>query len=405
MRRILADSFFSISIKERSHRALLALAVMVFFFAVFDTLLVYALPLMLSERGFSKTELGLIIGSSSMAGAALDVFLSRILKNTDFRRMFLFVIAGCAGYFVLLLGANSVFTYLVAMAVWGLYWNFLSYGLYNFVGGSDKKEHASSWGILDVFKGLGLIVAPLIASYAIGERVGPPIFAVSWFFLCCIYLFYLLLLRISNAPHKRVVTHKTGTSSHSFWKVGKILAPVLLLNMLLFVFDLSFATIGPLISQGLKGEHSVGGLFLTLYYLPTILVLWIVGPVTAKYGKKRTSFIGFILGTMAVGSFIFVGKTPLLLPIVFISSVVSSLAWPSLKGCFADYIGESPEYEREIEILTSFFTNIGCVLGPVLAGFLADQVGDLQALSVIGFSCGVVALFVYKATPRKIHVA
>jgi Na+/melibiose symporter-like transporter len=290
------------------------------------------------------------------------------------------------------------------MALWALYWNFLSYGLYNFVGSTPEKEHATNWGILDIFKGLGLIVAPVVASLALKGGVTPLIFGVSLVFLFLVYIFYSILVKISDEPKKISAKQIDRVDYARFWKVARVIAPILVMDVLLAVFDMSFSTIGPLISESLKGPHALGGLFLTLYYLPTVIMLWLAGPITQKFGKKKTAFVGFSIGALGIGTFALFGKGLILLPLVFITSMISSLAWPAIKGCFADYITRYPAYEREIEILTSFFGNIGCIIGPIVAGFLAEQIGDIQALSAIGVVCGTVTLIVWSFTPRKIKI-
>lgn len=404
MRKLLPESFFKLSIKEKANRALLALSAMLFFFAIFDTLLSYALPILLTARGFSETDLGLIIGSSSLAGVVIDMLVSRFVKNTDFRKMFLLMIVGMAVYFAVLFGSNTIFLYLVAMALWALYWNFLSYGLYNFVGSTPERDHATNWGILDIFKGLGLIVAPLIASMTIAGGVSPLVFGVSLFFLFCVYVFYTVLVKVSDTPKKLSAKSMKIVNYGRFFMVAKVIAPILVMDILLAIFDMSFSTIGPLVSESLKGPSSLGGLFLTLYYLPTVVMLWLAGPITNKFGKKKTAFVGFSIGALGIGTFALFGKGLILLPLVFVTSMISSLAWPAIKGCFADYITRYPEYEKEIEILTSLFGNIGCIIGPVVAGYLAEQLGDIQALSAIGIVCGLITLLVWQFTPRKIRI-
>ncbi len=396
------------SIRGR-HRALYSLAVMLFFFAIFDSVLSYALPILFTQSGLSKTEMGLVLGFSSIAGAAFDILLSRIIKNTDFRKMFLMMIAGCAVYFASLIVPATLAIYLFAMALWGLYWNLLTYGLYNFVANQEASNaHASSWGILDIFKGLGLVVAPLIASYAIGEKVGPKLFGVAFVFLAILYGCYVMLIKVSANPanpapqHHKFSVHKKDF--RTWLTVARKLFPVLFLNVLLCTFDLSFATIGPLVSEDLGKTTHVGGLFLTLYYLPTVLTLWTVGPVTRRFGKKNTAFVGFGIGGLCTALFAILGVSVFLLPLVFFASVISALAWPALKGAFADYISESGAVEKEIEILLSFTGNIGCVLGPSLAGVLSDHIGNINALSVIGFVCAVLAFIMWRFTPKHIRV-
>lgn len=391
------------------HKALYALSSMLLFFAIFDSVLGYALPILLTSNGFTKTEMGLILGFSSVAGALFDVLLGKIIKDTSYQKMFLLMLAGCALYFGALTMSPSLFVYLFAMAVWGLYWNFLTYGLYNFVSTHEKvSDHASSWGVLDIFKGVGLVVAPIIASLAIGDRIGTPLYITAFIFLIIVYFFYLLILKFGGTYKKKEAKEaklKNGKSLKIWFLVLRSLFPVFILNILLCVYDLSFATVGPLISENLGKQNHLGGAFLTLYYLPTILVLWLVGPITKKYGKKRTSFLGFIIGGILTGVMAFFGSSLIILPIILMSSLISSLAWPSLKGAFADYISKTPQYERQIEILTDFTGNIGCIIGPTVAGFAADTFGNVNALSFIGVACSVVAFVVFLFTPKKLRVS
>ena len=78
-----------------SHRPLYAMAFMILLFAVFDGMTSYITPLLITEKGISKTAMGFILGSSSLAGALFDFFLAKVLKNPHFRRVFLmmFVVA------------------------------------------------------------------------------------------------------------------------------------------------------------------------------------------------------------------------------------------------------------------------------------------------------------------------
>lgn len=390
-------------------KALYSLALLLFFFAIFDSVLSYALPLLFTQSGLSKSQMGLVLGFSSIAGAVFDIILSKFLKNTNFRRMFLFMLAGCAIFFTSLFASTSVFVYLFAMAVWGLYWNLLTYGLYNFISTKQPEAaHASSWGVLDIFKGLGLVVAPLLAGLAIGETVGTPLFATAFFVLAMVYLSYVLLLKVSSKPKTAPLHHKLHIlRRHGFWKwmrILRILFPVLALYVLLCLYDLSLATIGPLVSEELGVLHQSGGFFLTLYHLPSVFMLWTVGNFTKKFGKKKVAFIGFGIGASITGLFAFLGLSLLLLPLIFVASLISAMAWPALKGAFADYISESPDYEKEIEILIDFMGNIGCVLGPIFAGVLADIVGNLPALSMVGVFCGISSFVLLRYTPKQIKV-
>lgn len=147
----------------------LVFAVVIMFWAIFDSVMQYITPLLIQEQGFSNTAIGLIIGFSSVAGAAFDFFIYKIFKNTDFRRIILVMFAICFFYPLLLWQTKSVWMFLFAMAVWGIYYDLYGFGAFNFVAKYIKrKDSASSFGLIQIFKSAGNIIAPLIIGLLVG---------------------------------------------------------------------------------------------------------------------------------------------------------------------------------------------------------------------------------------------
>lgn len=143
---------------------------------------------------------------------------------------------------------------------------------------------------------------------------------------------------------------------------------------------------------------------MTAYTLPSLLVGWWVGGVTAKLGKKRTGYLGLLIGSLFLGLINFTSQPVGIILLVFVASFCLSLSWPALKAAFADYIKETGKYEKEIEGLEDFYTNLGFIIGPILGGFLADRVGNQMTFSFLGLLGVLVALVLIKITPKKINV-
>lgn len=134
---------------EFSQRLLYLVSFMLFFWALFDGILGYLVPVVITSSGLSKTEMGLIFGFSSVAGAVFDFLLSKYLKNTHFRRIYLIMFACCFVYPLLLWQAKGIWLYLLAMSVWGLYYDLENFGNYDFVGRkAEEEEHASHFGVM-----------------------------------------------------------------------------------------------------------------------------------------------------------------------------------------------------------------------------------------------------------------
>ena len=98
-------------------------------------------------------------------------------------------------------------------------------------------------------------------------------------------------------------------------------------------------------------------------------------------------------------------SSPILILItIFICSFLVSLAWPAVRAAYADYISETESVEKEIEGLADFFTNLGYVIGPILAGFLADQFGEARTFSILGLITVITTLVIIQVTPKEINV-
>ena len=102
-------------------------------------------------------------------------------------------------------------------------------------------------------------------------------------------------------------------------------------------------------------------------------------------------------------SFFYFYKSPLLVVlIIFAASCFISIIPPITHGIYAHYIHQSPKEKKEIQELGDFFENIGYIIGPVISGIIADQLGIQAAFSVLGIVGLAFALFLIFAMPKNI---
>jgi MFS family permease len=394
----------------RRHQALYLLALVILFWAVFDGLTTYITPLVLSEHGLSKTVMGLVIASSSVFGAGFDFLMCRLFKNSYYRRVFLVMFGLCAVYLLILAAAASLWLFVLAMALWGIYYDLKKFGSFDFVARFTKApEHSSSFGVLTVFQAGGYLIAPLIAGWLIGEAVGAGVFYAAGIFLAAAFLILLGLIgrerRYTQEPLGVQYRFRGFLYEFKLWRrLDKVLLPVLLLTLILNVIDAFFWTLGPILADSFTSMHQFAGLFMAAYELPALLVGWFVGSVTRKLGKKRTAYLSLLAASVFLTSLGFLTEPVLMIATVFIASVLMSMAWPALRSAFADYIHETGKYEKEIEGLEDLYTNAGYIIGPAAAGFFADRLGEAKSFSVIGLAGAVMALYLLKTAKRKINV-
>ncbi len=260
---------------------LYVISFMLLFWVMFDGILMFILPPLMERTGFSESTMGMIIGSSSVAGMIFDFLLCRLLKNVNYRRLYFVMLALSVLYVITLSYANSIWLFLLAMAIWGLYYDLLNWSNFDFVGRHvAPAEHTSSFGVLRVFISLGYMLAPLVAGFLISETIDFKPFAISWVMLAISFLFYLVLLLVFKKGNKsdRFINNeeakKIGLTQEFkvFKKLGRVILPVLVLTFILNTIDGFFWLIGPLISESLISAGKFGGLFMVAYTLPPLLV-------------------------------------------------------------------------------------------------------------------------------------
>ncbi|MDZ4229037.1 MAG: MFS transporter [Patescibacteria group bacterium] len=394
----------------KKHQALYLLSLVIFFWAVFDGITTYITPLILIEGGMSKTVMGLVYASSSVFGAGFDFLMCKLFKNSYYRRVFLVMFALCGIYILVLSQAKTIGLFLVAMMLWGVYYDLKNFGSFDFVARFTRiSDHSSSFGVLTVFQAGGFLVAPLVASFLITDTVGTSPFIAAGIFLTLAFLIFLgLLSRESGYQQERLETqyrYRGFFHELKLWRrLDRVLLPVLVMMMMLNIIDAFFWTIGPILAEGFTSLHRFAGVFLVAYELPVLIVGWFVGSVTAKLGKKRTAFFSLLAGSLVLILLGFLTEPILMIVAVFFASMLMSLAWPAIRAAFADYIQETGKYEQEIEGLEDLYTNIGYVIGPASAGILADLLGNAKTFSVLGVMGVLTAIVLLKITPKKINV-
>lgn len=389
----------------------LVFAVVVLFWAIFDGVMSYITPLLIKQQGFSNSEIGLIIGFSSVAGALFDFFIYKIFKNTNFRRLILGMFIVCFAYPLLLWQAKSIWLFLLAMSVWGIYYDLYGFGVFNFVAKYIKrKNNSSSFGVIQVFKSLGNIIGPLIVGFVIVGSVDWRSFVFSWIalamgFVLFIYLFFMIRGHgvIGNLFQQQLI-HRDIFAQYRVWrKLGGLLRPVLAIAFYYRVIDAFFWTLIPLYVVSTNYQQ-LGGLLLAAYSIPALIAGWFVGSLTNKYGKKRTAYSSLLAGSLILALFFFIHNEIVLVLSIFLASFFIKLTRPVTFSSFADYINDAPLIEIEIEGLEDFSANLGYIFGPILAGILADLFGIQSAFGVLGLIGSVLAITLLIFGPKYIII-
>ncbi len=397
-------------------RLFVVISLMIFFWAIYDSFVSYFTPILITQEGFSNTQMGLIYACSSLFGALFDFGLSMILRKAHYRRLFLVLLLLCAGYPLLIWHASTLAVFLIAMMIWGLYYDMFTFAHFDFVSREVKEEdHAASFGYLTIVKSIGYLVGPLLAGSMVlsSENLTPAYLAMVFLFFAFLFWVALSLTgkkkRSNEVKASAAIVHTPRLPPVSMkiealrWaKVGKRMMPVVLFVTVIFLFDAVYWTIGPLLSDEFTQLPDFGGWFLAAAIIPGLISVWFIKKISSRYGKKRTAFVSFFVACIFL-YFVGLSRDPfVVLLLVFCSSFMTSLALPSLLGAIADYLKESRRYDSEIIGIEDLAVNSGYIIGPVVAGYLSDQAGNLGAFSWIALIGGFVVLILFVITPKEI---
>ena len=391
---------------QKTH--LYAFGATTFFFAVFNGIMSYFVPLRITQAGISDSSMGLILGFSSVTGMGFDILMCRLLKNTNYRRIFLCMFAVALMFPLALWGSASLITFLFAMTVWGLFYDLFNIGTFDFVARTVRQtEHVGGFGIIQIFSSLGYTIAPIIAGIlAVSTYMMAPIVSYGFLILSVIsFGAVLILTNKGDMHHSEQIVKKPKGFLREFilWHaIGRRIYPALILTLILNIIDAWFWTIGPLMAEELASLGPMKGFLLVTYQVPALCAGAIVGLVVTRIGKQNVAFFSLLVGSVFLSLFAFIIHPIFIFVVSFMASIAIALAWPANNGMYADFITQQTPIEKEIETLQDSFSNLGYVVGPIVAGFSAQFLGHRASFSLLGGLGIVTAVFLLIVKAKKV---
>lgn len=369
------------------------------FLKLFDGLLGFYVPILITDAGISKTAMGGIIGFSSVAGALFDFYLSVAIRSTHYRRFFLAMYIVATFYLSILMIGGAVPLFLLAMGLWGIYFDLMTFANHDYIARTIPKEkNTIAYAVLDATKSLGYAVAPPLSAFLIFAYGGMSIFYSAGIALIISLCFYIVM-RVQNKSipsqlGESKLIHKSPIHEMFLWKQTAVRMFIPLLYIfLLYMTESFFWVIGPLLSEDLLKQTPTGAFVLTAFFIPPIIMDWIAPALTARFGKKRTAFLSLLIASLGLILFFFINASYVILLTILLLSSSMTLGYPAIGSAINDYIRENPAKEHEIVGVSDFVTNLAYVLGPISAGFLADLVGNKATFGVWGIVACIVLIF------------
>jgi MFS family permease len=382
------------------------LSSILFLLTMADAVVSFWAPNLIQDSFQSSIIMGVIISVQSIFGLGADLVFPQLMKAPTVKKLLLFAILFSLLTTVFLSTSvlkPLIILFLLAMATWGLYYEFINFADQTFVSESVPTELRSGvWAIIGVFRSLAYFLGPLIAAILIIRGK----FTISIFAISLLVLAFLVLTatgKTHTKPIKISLTKINLKEELGHWRIlfGRVW-PIVLLSMFMGFVDATFWTTGAIWTAKLAEENFLGSFFLPLYELPAIFMGAIVVKWGIYKGKKKMAEI-FFLGS---GVFlILLGlRTSIVwqLIMVFVSSLLLSITYPLVSGVYSDLTFRMGKMRGHMMGLTGSVANLSYIIWPIFAGILTRFFGERMTFTFVGFLVVLISVILIIVTPKKL---
>jgi MFS family permease len=383
----------------------MALTVILFFALLADAILSDWVPVYLQNVLGGSFMMGIVMSFSSVVGFSADFIFPQLLKGTTVRKMMVMAVLSGALFSAILLWATwwpVIMVLLLAMAIWGVYYEFLGFANQQFVAETAPvHQRAQVWAVMGIFKNLAYFLGPILGGYLIGRGDRGVVMIAGGISIVAYVL--LLLFKIKNKP---VVVEmeeiNLGCEASHWWTLLPHVWPVLVLAFALGLIDATFWTTGTVFTEVLAKQSWWGGLFLSMYMLLSLFVGLFVLKWGIYQGKKKWAEIFLMLGGVFLTLLFYSESVYYQLAMVFLSSIMLSVSYPLVDAVYSDIVMRMGRERKHMVGLGVSMISLAYIVGPILSGWIASQVGERMTFVAVGAATVTVAIVLLITTPRKL---
>jgi MFS family permease len=380
-----------------------------------DSVMLYYFPLIVESSINSNVVLGIIIGLASVLGLILDIVIPQSFKGRSWKVLFLIGVTLSVFFpIVTNLGVvfSSVYLFIIASAIWGVYYEFLAFGNQKFVVANvDKENYSKFWGSLALTTSFGSIAAPILGSFLYSAGVietGVVLFFIQLVGLICSFI---LVFKLPDTSHQKQLKGGIETTidfikEFRYWEIiGFRIWPLIILIFTLAVVDSVFSVLGGIFGEHMFKEMGFGWLILFLYYVPDIVVSGFLSRKTIREHKKRivmytTLLAGiFLLPIVALENYDFI-----IISLILLASIMLSFSWILIYAVFSDLQKRAGNNDIHVNSIIRANMSVGYIVGPIVAGFISDMTNYYVTFGLAGLALIIAALIQFIYTPRKLRL-
>jgi MFS transporter, DHA1 family, tetracycline resistance protein len=149
------------------------------------------------------------------------------------------------------------------------------------------------------------------------------------------------------------------------------------------VFGVRVAIVPLFVVEALQQPETWAGIALAVFAAGNAATLVLAGPLADRRGRRPPLLLGLAIAAVATGVLGFVTSPLVFLAVSLVAGLGSGLINPPLNAVVADVIGSRA---RGGTVLAGFqmAADLGAIIGPVIAGALAETAGFPAALALTG---------------------
>lgn len=392
----------------------------IFLIFLADATMAYTYPIITERLLLSNTLLGLIMGSSSVAGVICDLIFPGLLRGRGWGTQFLLG-ATLALLFPLAIHISTFFApalfAIFGAIIWGIYYEFLQFSQQGMVTEEEAPEKFTrTWGVVYAVLLVTTIIGPILGSLLLSRPIIEHTAVilviqaaalltgsiVIWFFKS-----KSMVDRTCNGPRCKSALADAASvirCARTWGVFIRTVFPVILMGITVKLIEATYWTLGGLFGEEVGGAN-LGWLMLTCFEVALLAGALIIARIELKSEKKRLSQEALILGGIVLAGISFTQGHPFLFyAVVTFSSFALSFALPLNDAVYTDLIDRLKVGKLELTGLAKANSSIAYIVAPVLMGILADATNYYTVFSTLGVSATVIGIILLVITPRKLRL-
>jgi MFS family permease len=364
-------------------------AIIIFLVGITDSLISFYLPIQMQNFLHNLPLFGFLFGISAFTGACSDFILGSLSNRVRYITFMVIGLLLSGVVMVLALIPFSILLIIWLMIMWGLYYEFVGIGIFNYVSRYHHTDEQSKFfGLISMYSDVAYVIGPLVAGALVifGDKA---VYGVGFVFLLVAFFFIPRIIQVHRTTEQPFLTYKTHSEHYNLkeqWgKYKKIWKYASIFFVAAFLYNVWQAFIWTLIPiQSIGNSAIVSGIITATFTLPLALLIGFGGKFADKHGRKLTFIAGLFIASLF--TYIFGQQTGIVLKIITagISSIGFAFAYPALIGETSKHGQEHEEILGDMAGVQRIFVNAGYITGPILGGIIANIFGIQRAFSILG---------------------